>query len=57
MEDTLQDVPAEQLILGMPFYTRVWSETPIDGDGSTGETDNVVDYALSSYAAGMSDVQ
>lgn len=57
VEDTLQDVPAEQLILGMPFYTRVWSETPIDGDGSTGETDNVVDYALSSYAAGMSDVQ
>ena len=57
VEDTLQDVPAEQLILGMPFYTRVWSETPIDGDGSTGETDNVVDYALFSYAAGMSDVQ
>lgn len=57
VEDTLQDVPAAQLILGMPFYTRVWSETPIDGDGSTGETDNVVDYALSSYAAGMSDVQ
>lgn len=57
VEDTLQEVPAEQLILGMPFYTRVWSETPIDGDGSTGETDNVVDYALSSYAAGMSDVQ
>lgn len=57
VEDTVQDVPAEQLILGMPFYTRVWSETPIDGDGSTGETDNVVDYALSSYAAGMSDVQ
>lgn len=57
VEDTLQDVPAEQLILGMPFYTRVWSETPIDGDGSTGETDNVVDYALSSYAASMSDVQ
>ena len=57
VEDTLQDVPAEQLILGMPFYTRVWSETPIDGDGSTGETDNVMDYALSSYAAGMSDVQ
>lgn len=57
VEDTLQEVSAEQLILGMPFYTRVWSETPIDGDGSTGETDNVVDYALSSYAAGMSDVQ
>ena len=57
VEDTLQEVPAEQLILGMPFYTRVWSETPIDGDGSTGETHNVVDYALSSYAAGMSDVQ
>lgn len=27
----LEDVPAEKLILGMPFYTRVWIETEKDG--------------------------
>ena len=37
--DTLKDVPANQLILGMPFYTRVWETTTTsdekkDSDGS-----------------------
>lgn len=32
--NTLKEVPADQLILGMPFYTRVWSETPITEDNS-----------------------
>lgn len=27
----LRDVPAEKLILGMPFYTRLWKETPNGG--------------------------
>lgn len=27
----LKDVPAEKLILGMPFYTRLWKETPDGG--------------------------
>lgn len=27
----LKDVPAEKLILGMPFYTRLWKETPVSG--------------------------
>ncbi|MBO6213958.1 MAG: glycosyl hydrolase family 18, partial [Lachnospiraceae bacterium] len=27
IENTLREVPAERLILGMPFYTRVWSNT------------------------------
>ncbi|MBW4083793.1 glycosyl hydrolase family 18 protein [Paenibacillus sp. S150] len=25
------DVPAEKLILGIPLYTRIWSETTVDG--------------------------
>ena len=25
---TLEEVPADKLIMGMPFYTRVWKETP-----------------------------
>ena len=36
--DTLQSVPADQLILGMPFYTRVWSETPVSDDGAAVST-------------------
>ncbi len=26
VEDTLKEVPKEQIILGMPFYTRLWTE-------------------------------
>ena len=26
VENTLKDVPAEKLVLGIPFYTRVWKE-------------------------------
>ncbi|MCD7982136.1 MAG: glycosyl hydrolase family 18 protein [Clostridiales bacterium] len=39
VEDTLEEVPAEQLILGCPFYTRLWKLTPVgDEDGGGGET-------------------
>ncbi|MCC8081692.1 MAG: glycosyl hydrolase family 18 [Lachnospiraceae bacterium] len=41
--DTLEEVPAEQVILGVPFYTRLWKLTPndtdTDADSSTSETD------------------
>lgn len=32
ISDTLEEVPAEQTILGIPFYTRLWAETPEEGD-------------------------
>ena len=55
---TLKEVPANQVILGMPFYTRVWSETPVESDSTaTDETDTTVDYELSSYATNMTEVQ
>ncbi len=59
VENTLKEVPAEQIILGMPFYTRVWSKTPTDGEAASedGAVDSYTNYDLSSYAAGMSDVQ
>ncbi len=34
VEDTLTEVPAEQVILGMPFYCRVW-EVSVDGSVSS----------------------
>ncbi len=54
VKNTLTDVPADQLILGMPFYTRVWSETPVDNPDAE---DGSQSYTLSSYAASMSDVR
>ncbi len=35
IEDTLKEVPKEQVILGMPFYTRLWKEAPGEGDKVT----------------------
>lgn len=57
--DTIdQGVPAEKLINGIPFYTRVWTETPenLADPGATiySDTNAVYSrYALSSYATGM----
>lgn len=42
VENTLKEVPADQVILGMPFYTRVWTLTPTENG-----------YSLSSKAYGM----
>jgi len=32
VEAYLKDVPPEKLLLGIPFYTRLWKETPKDGE-------------------------
>lgn len=67
--DTLKEVPADQIILGMPFYTRVWSETPISEetaaetpaeDSDTDNTESADSYQLfdlSCYATNMAEVQ
>ena len=31
LENTLGEVPAEKIIMGIPFYTRLWREATIDG--------------------------
>lgn len=49
VENMLKYVPAEQLILGVPFYTRLWQLTP-DASGS-GLSE------ISSEALGMADVE
>mgnify|MGYP000013664910 CR=1 FL=1 len=46
-EDTLKDVPAEQVILGVPFYTRVWELTPVTA--SEDQSDQASDEAQSGY--------
>ena len=54
VENTLKEVPADQIILGMPFYSRVWCKTPAAGeDVSAAEEGDNINYDLSSYAAGM----
>ncbi|MEG0806301.1 MAG: glycosyl hydrolase family 18 protein [Lachnospiraceae bacterium] len=47
--NTMKEVPKEQIILGLPFYTRVWEETPVITD--EGEQTSV---DVSSQAVGMS---
>jgi spore germination protein YaaH len=49
VEDTLLEVPAEQLVLGIPFYTRVWQITPDETEESG--------YRVDSEAVGMSEVE
>lgn len=64
--NTLLEVPANQLILGMPFYTRVWSETPVTEDTAdtsasssdeTGTDEMITDIELSCYSTSMRDSQ
>ena len=61
--DTLAEVPANQVILGMPFYTRVWQltknttsskdSTDSKDNNDTKGNDNTSDYDVSSKIYGM----
>lgn len=56
IEQTLQMVPAEKVINALPFYTRIWVETPkteeeVAAEDPTAET--YVPYHLSSEAMSM----
>lgn len=57
--NTLLEVPADQLILGMPFYTRVWSEAPAaaEGENADASTEGAAPIELSCYSAGMKEIQ
>lgn len=50
--DTLAEVPADQVILGMPFYTRVWALTPQSSSDNQDESADT-DYEVSSQIYGM----
>lgn len=61
--DTLEEVPADQLILGIPFYNRLWKLEPAAeeaGDGETGQTSEQTSaptYTTSSEALGMAEAE
>lgn len=59
-KDTLSaGVPAEQLVLGVPFYTRIWAETPKDDEADSAEAaaEDYVGYELSSEAVSMAEAR
>ncbi|MCI9446601.1 MAG: glycosyl hydrolase family 18 [Lachnospiraceae bacterium] len=55
VKDTLKEVPAEQIILGVPFYSRVWELTPKEGSGEDVESasENYVPYTFTCTEEGM----
>ena len=52
---TMEQVPASQIILGNPFYTRIWKLTPKSGADTsvTDDSDHSSTYDISSEVAGM----
>lgn len=54
-----QSVPAEQIILGVPFYTRLWKEVPKEDESDTVESASAdyVGYELSSESLGMAETR
>lgn len=52
--DSLEEVPANQLILAAPLYTRVWALTPKEAaDDVEAASEDYVPYEVSSQAVGM----
>ena len=48
IENTLKEVPASQIIVGLPFYTRLWIETP-----QYNEEGDLISIETTSKAMGM----
>ncbi len=59
VENTLKEVPPEQTILGMPFYTRVWELTPKEGAGEDVESaaEDYLPYTFTCTDEGMQTVE
>ena len=59
VENTLKEVPAEQIILGMPFFTRVWELVPKGDDVPEVEaaSEDYVPYTVNSSAVGMEEAE
>lgn len=59
VENTLKEVPPEQTILGMPFYSRVWELTPKEGAGEDVESasEDYLPYTFTCVEEGMQTVE
>ncbi|EOT28585.1 hypothetical protein C805_00106 [Eubacterium sp. 14-2] len=59
VENTLKEVPPEQTILGMPFYSRIWELTPKDGAGEDVESasEDYLPYTFTCTEEGMQTVE
>lgn len=59
VSDTLQEVPAEQTILGIPFYSRVWELTLKDGAGEDVESasEDYIPYTFTCTEEGMQTIE
>ena len=53
VENTLKEVPASQVILGMPFYTRLWELTPPAAEENAEVTDTETTYDIISTVYAM----
>lgn len=53
--DTLKEVPPEQTIVALPFYSRIWEMTPKDGSGEDVESasEDYVPYTFTCTEEGM----
>ena len=47
-KDTLEEVPPKQVIIALPFYTRLWELTPVTTDEG-----DIISYDVKSSALGM----
>lgn len=60
IEETIKEVPAEKVISGIPFFTRVWKETPkTASELASDKGTDAEDYSMNveSAAYGMSDAR
>ena len=59
IEKTLAEVPAEKVINAVPFYSRLWQETPKTEEELAAEDPNAdyIPYHLSSEALGMDEME
>ena len=59
VENTLKEVPPEQTILGMPFYSSIWELTPKDGAGEDVESasEDYLPYTFTCTEEGMQTVE
>ena len=53
VRDTLESVPENQVILGMPFYTRLWSLVANEADTESATEKDAITYETTSTVYGM----